>query len=70
MQWVLTDVVGSEDGLGVECLSGSGAIAAAFNKAFRWGLAGQLRAGRGPAGRVHPFPVPVDINELAGMDNG
>ena len=26
-RWQLTDVVGSEDGLGVECLSGSGAIA-------------------------------------------
>ena len=26
-RWRLTDVVGAEDGLGVECLSGSGAIA-------------------------------------------
>ena len=26
-RWQLTDVVGAEDGLGVECLSGSGAIA-------------------------------------------
>lgn len=26
-RWKLTDVVGEEDGLGIECLSGSGAIA-------------------------------------------
>ena len=26
-RWKLIDVVGEEDGLGVECLSGSGAIA-------------------------------------------
>lgn len=26
-RWRLTDVVGEEDGLGIECLSGSGAIA-------------------------------------------
>ena len=26
-RWQLTDVVGAEEGLGVECLSGSGAIA-------------------------------------------
>lgn len=34
--WVVTDVIGAEDGLGVECLSGSGACASAFNRAFRW----------------------------------
>eukprot|EP00983_Pelagomonas_calceolata_P129661 1161625-Pelagomonas_calceolata.AAC.6 len=33
-RWILQDVVGSEDGLGVECLSGSGAIASAFNRVF------------------------------------
>lgn len=32
--WRLHDVVGSEAGIGVECLSGSGAIAAAFARAF------------------------------------
>jgi hypothetical protein len=36
VRWLLTDVIGSEDGLGVECLSGSGAIASAYNRAFRW----------------------------------
>jgi len=35
VQWVLSDVIGAEDGLGVECLSGSGAIASAYCKAFR-----------------------------------
>lgn len=34
-RWVLQDVVGLEDGLGVECLSGSGAAASAFNRTFR-----------------------------------
>ena len=32
--WRLTDIVGEEDGLGVECLSGSGAIASAFSRAY------------------------------------
>ena len=36
VRWELTDIIGAEDGLGVECLSGSGAIASAYNKAFRW----------------------------------
>ena len=27
LRWKLTDVIGEEDGLGIECLSGSGAIA-------------------------------------------
>ena len=35
VRWRLTDVIGAEDGLGVECLSGSGAIASAYCKAFR-----------------------------------
>ncbi len=29
-RWRVTDVVGAEDGLGVVCLSGSGAIASAY----------------------------------------
>lgn len=33
--WVLSDIVGLEDGLGVECLSGSGAIASVY----RWAAA-------------------------------
>lgn len=28
--WVVSDVIGLEDGLGVECLSGSGAIAGCY----------------------------------------
>ncbi len=35
VRWRLTDIIGAEDGLGVECLSGSGAIASAYSKAFR-----------------------------------
>ncbi len=35
VRWVLSDVIGAEDGIGVECLSGSGAIASAYNRAFR-----------------------------------
>lgn len=35
VHWVLSDIIGAEDGLGVECLSGSGAIASAYCKAFR-----------------------------------
>ena len=35
VRWVLSDVIGAEDGLGVECLSGSGAIASAYCRAFR-----------------------------------
>ncbi|KAK9790754.1 hypothetical protein WJX73_002279 [Symbiochloris irregularis] len=37
-RWIIKHVVGREDGLGVECLSGSGAIASAYAKAFREGL--------------------------------
>lgn len=44
--WRLTDVVGAEDGLGVECLSGSGAIAAAFARAFNEGFTATLVSGR------------------------
>lgn len=33
-RWRLSDVIGREEGLGVECLSGSGAIASAYNRAF------------------------------------
>jgi len=38
--------VGLEEGLGVECLSGSGAIASAYSKAFREGLTITLVSGR------------------------
>jgi acetyl-CoA carboxylase/biotin carboxylase 1 len=34
-RWVIEDIVGKEDGLGVENLSGSGAIAGAFSRAYR-----------------------------------
>jgi hypothetical protein len=34
LRWRLSDVIGREEGLGVECLSGSGAIASAYNRAF------------------------------------
>lgn len=42
----LADVVGLEDGLGVECLSGSGAIASAYSRAFREGFTVTLVSGR------------------------
>ncbi|EIE18073.1 hypothetical protein COCSUDRAFT_26470 [Coccomyxa subellipsoidea C-169] len=45
-RWRLTDVVGAEDGLGVECLSGSGAIASAYARAFRDGFTLTLVSGR------------------------
>ncbi|KAG0579665.1 hypothetical protein KC19_4G115000 [Ceratodon purpureus] len=35
VRWLIEDVIGKEDGLGVENLSGSGAIAGAFSKAYR-----------------------------------
>ena len=35
VRWVIEDVIGEQDGLGVENLSGSGAIAGAFSKAYR-----------------------------------
>lgn len=34
-RWRISDIVGAEDGLGVENLSGSGAIAGAFSRAYR-----------------------------------
>ena len=46
MRWVVTDVVGLEEGLGVECLSGSGAIASAYAKAYKEGLTITLVSGR------------------------
>lgn len=45
-RWQLTDVVGLEDGLGVECLSGSGAIAGVYSRAFREGFTVTLVSGR------------------------
>jgi acetyl-CoA carboxylase/biotin carboxylase 1 len=45
-RWRITDVVGAEDGLGVECLSGSGAIASAYARAFREGFTITLVSGR------------------------
>ena len=42
----LTDVIGVEDGLGVECLSGSGAIAGVYSRAFREGFTVTLVSGR------------------------
>lgn len=38
--------MGLEDGLGVECLSGSGAIASAYSRAFREGWTVTLVSGR------------------------
>ncbi|KAJ7569509.1 hypothetical protein O6H91_01G081500 [Diphasiastrum complanatum] len=35
VRWVIDDIIGKEDGLGVENLSGSGAIAGAFSRAYR-----------------------------------
>lgn len=34
-RWVVTDIIGAEDGLGVENLSGSAAIASAFSRAYK-----------------------------------
>ena len=45
-RWVVTDIVGAEDGLGVECLSGSGAIASVYARAFREGFTITLVSGR------------------------
>jgi Carboxyl transferase domain len=44
--WRLTDVIGEEAGLGVECLSGSGAVAAAFARAYEEGFTVTLVSGR------------------------
>lgn len=46
MRWRITDVIGLEDGLGVECLSGSGSIASIYSKAFREGFTVTLVSGR------------------------
>jgi acetyl-CoA carboxylase/biotin carboxylase 1 len=46
IRWILSDVIGSEDGIGVECLSGSGAIASAYCRAFREGYTITLVSGR------------------------
>ncbi|XP_024517260.1 acetyl-CoA carboxylase 1 isoform X1 [Selaginella moellendorffii] len=35
VRWVIDDIIGQKDGLGVENLSGSGAIASAYSKAYR-----------------------------------
>ena len=45
-RYQLTDIVGIEDGLGVECLSGSGAIAGVYSKAFKEGFTLTLVSGR------------------------
>lgn len=45
-RWIVTDVIGCEDGLGVECLSGSGAIAGAFSRAYKEGFTLTLVSGR------------------------
>eukprot|EP01018_Ginkgo_biloba_P038670 Gb_33780 [translate_table: standard] len=34
-RWIIDDIIGKEDGLGVENLSGSGAIAGAYSRAYR-----------------------------------
>ncbi|GLC69098.1 hypothetical protein PLESTF_000789000 [Pleodorina starrii] len=44
--FAVRDVVGSEDGIGVECLSGSAAIASAFCRAWREGYTVTLVSGR------------------------
>lgn len=46
VRWALTDIIGMEDGIGVECLSGSGAIASAYCRAFREGYTITLVSGR------------------------
>ena len=45
-RWILSDVIGREDGLGVECLSGSGSIAGIYTRAFREGFTITLVSGR------------------------
>lgn len=37
-RWIIKHVVGREDGLGVECLSGSGSIASIYSRAYQEGL--------------------------------
>lgn len=43
---MVTDIIGLEDGLGVENLSGSGAIGSVYNRAFREGFTITLVSGR------------------------
>ena len=45
-RWILTDIIGVEDGIGQECLSGSGAIATAFSKAYHEGFTLTFVTGR------------------------
>jgi len=45
-RWILTDIIGAEDGIGAECLSGSGAIASAFSKAYHEGFTLTFVTGR------------------------
>lgn len=45
-RWILSDLIGREDGLGVECLSGSGAIASVYSRAFKEGFTITLVSGR------------------------
>lgn len=44
--FILRDIVGKDDGLGVECLSASGAIAGAYSRAFSEGLTITMVTGR------------------------
>jgi len=44
--WVVSDVIGLEDGLGVECLSGSGAIAGCYSRAWDEGFTVTMISGR------------------------
>lgn len=46
VHWRLSDIIGREDGLGVECLSGSAATASAFSRAYREGFTITLVSGR------------------------
>ena len=45
-RWILSDIIGCEDGLGVECLSGSGAIATAYSRAYNEGFTLTFVTGR------------------------
>jgi len=44
--WVVSDIIGLEDGLGAECLSGSGAIASVYSRAWDEGFTVTLVSGR------------------------
>jgi len=45
-RWILSDIIGAEDGIGVECLSGSGAIATAYSRAYDEGFTLTFVTGR------------------------